>query len=67
MSPQGLPSHVETETTAAPATPESRLELEWFAGAERISAPPSSSKRPKVAGTPPPDPIGDSMADAWFR
>jgi hypothetical protein len=58
------------ETQAGTANAES-IDEEWFATGERASTPPPrSTRRPVTPSTPPPppaDPIGDTVADDWFR
>jgi hypothetical protein len=45
------------------------MDEEWFATGERASTPPPrSTRRPLTApSAPPADPIGDTVADDWFR
>jgi hypothetical protein len=43
---------------------DSKLDVNWFDTGDRQSSPPASQRRPS---SPPPEPIGDQLADCWFR
>ena len=49
------------------------ITADWFVAGERISVPPRSTRRPISSSPPPPEPtepavpLGDALADDWFR
>jgi hypothetical protein len=47
------------------------IDEEWFATGERASSPPPrSTRRPMAPSSPPAEPavpLGDAVADDWFR
>jgi hypothetical protein len=58
----------QTEQDSQAASPEELGADDWFATGERISSTPPSSRRPPVSPpNVPPEPIGDQLADVWFR
>jgi hypothetical protein len=58
------PDKKEQTTPKASAS----LDETWFADGERTSSPPPSSTRSqRISSIPPAEPIGDTMADDWFR
>jgi hypothetical protein len=58
----------QTTETSDPTGAPAPLDESWFAEGERLSGPPPSSRRATPASSlPPPEPIGDRLADVWFR
>ena len=48
--------------TQTPSVTTEVVDEEWFS-----SAPPRSTRRPVAPSSVPPPPIGDDVADDWFR
>jgi hypothetical protein len=63
-----IPKPSQTEQDHRAASPEELGADDWFATGERISSvPPSSRRAPASPSNVPPEPIGDQLADVWFR
>ncbi len=63
-----MTSNVTEAKEQASATAAAPLDEAWFAAAERPSNPPPASTRSqRISSLPPPEPIGDRLADDWFR
>ena len=61
-----LPQEFASTSRTVPTPPDS-FDAAWFARAERESTPPPYSTRTPNSQSTPPDPIGDAVADTWFR
>jgi hypothetical protein len=63
MAQNGTEEKLEEGSSADPA-----LDEQWFASGERLSTPPPASTRSqRISSLPPAEPIGDVVADDWFR
>jgi hypothetical protein len=63
MAQNSTEEKLEEGVSTAPA-----LDEQWFATGERLSSPPPASTRSqRISSLPPAEPIGDLVADDWFR